>query len=123
MNPTIAIIITAIIAITRAFSHPQSKKCLIRYNHISKTTMEPMIPDSKALRAAPTTEPRITIQTASLNFAFSSPTMVLPANQTTNEFMTTVTTMPTSKNRISEISNQKHPQAVFAAPYCCILYL
>jgi len=108
MNPTMIIIITAIIAITRAFIQPQSKKCLIKNNHITKTIIEPMIPDNKALSAPPITEPRITIQIASLNFALSPPTILLPANQTTKEFTTIVITMPISKNKISEISNQIH---------------
>jgi len=73
-------IITANMLITNAFSHPQSKKCFTRASHSISRIMAAMMPEKKAPKNVPTTVPRMTIQMASVNFAFSFPTIALPDN-------------------------------------------
>ena len=72
---------TAITAITNAFSQPQSKKCLIN----ASQTINIIIADIKLPRKAPTiapmTVPKTTIQIASVLFAFCPPTNALPTSQ------------------------------------------
>ncbi len=78
---TIANITTATTAITNAFSHPQSKKCLINASQIISNIMVAI----KLPMNAPTTVfiivPRNTIQSASVNFALSFPAISLPEIQ------------------------------------------
>ncbi len=64
-----------------AFSHPQSKKCFTIASQSISWMMEAMMPVKKAPKIVPTTVPRITIQTASVNFALFSPTIALPDSQ------------------------------------------
>lgn len=110
IRPITIVITTAIIAITRAFIQPQSKKCLIKSNQRINTIIDPKIPETNALRAPPITEPSTTIQIASVNFAFSEPTIILPASQTTKELTITVITILINKKLISVISKKIHPQ-------------
>jgi len=93
MKPSTIWIIAAIIAIRNALPHPQSKKCLTRASQRINDIIAPIMPEKKAPRIAPITDPRTTIQTASLNLAFSAPTKALPASQTNSEFATTLRTM------------------------------
>ena len=46
MKDIITWIITATTAIKNAFTHPQSKKCLIKPSHIINDIIEPIIPDA-----------------------------------------------------------------------------
>ena len=73
---TAANITTATTAITNAFIHPQSKKCLI----IASQTISNIIAAIKLPMNAPTTVfmmvPRKTIQSPSVNFALSFPQLV-----------------------------------------------
>jgi len=66
-------IITAIIAITSAFNHPQSKKRLISASQIMNIMGAAIKPPTKAPTAAPITVPRTTIHIASVNLALSFP--------------------------------------------------
>jgi len=70
-----------------AFSHPQSKKCFTKASHIISRMMAAMKPEKKAPNNVPITVPRTTIQMASVNFAFSFPTMALPDNQRKGEII------------------------------------
>ncbi len=82
---TTANITTATIAITKAFIHPQSKKCLINANQ----TINNIIVAIKLPINAPTTVfimvPRKTIQRASVNFALPFPAINLPEIQRAGE--------------------------------------
>jgi hypothetical protein len=76
---TIIMIITAINAIAKAITHPQSKKCLISPSHIMKVIIaERRIGRFNAPMASLIMIPRRTIQMASKNFALSFPTRDLP---------------------------------------------
>ena len=74
-------ITTASMVMMKAFTPPQSKKCLTNENQIISCTIAPMMiaekPTKRALQAAlaipPITFPRKTVQKASANFAFSFP--------------------------------------------------
>ena len=98
-------IITATIAIRNAFIQPQSKKCLIKPNHIINDIIEPIIPDRNAPSSPPMTAPSITIHIASVNFAFSGPTNALPASHTNNEFTMMLITTAISKYAMFDISS------------------
>ena len=76
-------ITTATMLIISAFSHPQSKKCLIKPSHIINNIIDAIIPETKALNTAPITVPKTTIHKASMNLAFEPPTRILPAIQRT----------------------------------------
>ena len=56
--------------ITSAFSHPQSKKCFTNASQISRWMIEAITPTKRNPKIAPITVPRVTIQTAAVNFAF-----------------------------------------------------
>ena len=105
MKDIITWIITATTAIKNAFPQPQSKKCLIKPNHIINDTIAPIIPDRNAPIIPPNTAPRITIQTASVNFAFSDPTNALPASHTNNELIKTLITTAISKYEMFDKSS------------------
>ena len=70
---------TATMLIINAFSHPQSKKCLIKPSHIISNIIDAIIPEIKALKTAPITVPRITIHKESMILAFEPPTRIRPA--------------------------------------------
>jgi hypothetical protein len=98
MNAKMAVttmkIITETTAIANAISQPQSKKCLISPSQTMNIIMAAIIPPMKRLKSPtmlPITIPRVTIQIASVNFAFSLPTSVLPTIQRMGE----TTIMPT----------------------------
>jgi hypothetical protein len=52
----------------------RNQKCLIKSSQRIKTIIDPRIPETNALSAPPITDPSMTIQIASVNFAFSEPT-------------------------------------------------
>ena len=79
MATMITKIITAIIAIAKAFNHPQSKKCLISASQTMNIITVAAKPPIKAPTTAPMAVPKRTIHTASRNFALSLPTSALPA--------------------------------------------
>jgi hypothetical protein len=75
------------IAITNAFSHPQSKKCLTKANHTNRTISVAIIPEKKYSKNPPIKVPKTTIQMASVNFAFFPPANSLPDIQRTGAKM------------------------------------
>jgi hypothetical protein len=83
---------TAIIAIANAISQPQSKKCLINASQTMNMIKAAIKPPMRAPTIAPITTPRMTIQIASVNFAFSLPTSVLPTSQSMGAMIITATT-------------------------------
>jgi len=85
--------IIAIIEMARAFSHPQSKKCFTNASQSISWMMEAIKPMNKAPKSAPITVPRMTIQMASVNFAFSFPASALPDSQRTGESIMVFTIM------------------------------
>ena len=72
-------ITTATMLIISAFSHPQSKKCLIKPSHKISNIIDAIIPEIKALKIAPIAVPNITIHKESMNLAFEPPTRIRPA--------------------------------------------
>ena len=88
---------TATMLIMNAFSHPQSKKCLIKPSQRIKIIIEAIIPEKNALKTPPITVPRTTIHKASINLALLAPTRSLPAIQSTGVNTKTLTIMLTNK--------------------------
>jgi len=86
-------IITANMLMASALSHPQSKKCFNKASQIISWIMTAIIPVKKAPKNVPITVPRMTIQMASVNFAFSFPTSALPESQRTGEIIIVFTIM------------------------------
>ena len=86
-------IITATTAIAKAFSQPQSKKCLISASQTMNITIAAINPPTKAPSTAPITVPRTAIQRASVNFALSLPASSLPAIHSTGASITAATTI------------------------------
>ena len=84
---------TAMIEMTSAFSHPQSKKCFASASQSISWMPKAMMPEKRAPRSVPIKVPRIIIQTASMNFALSFPTITLPDSQRTGDSMMVFTMM------------------------------
>lgn len=76
-----------------AFSQPQSKKCFTIKSQIISWMMAAIKPVNKAPKKVPTKVPTMTIQMASVNFAFSFPTRALPESQRTGESIIVLTIM------------------------------
>ena len=74
---------TVIMDMASAFSHPQSKKCFTTASQSISWMMAAMKPVKKAPKNVPTKVPMTTIHMASVNFAFSFPTSDLPDSQRT----------------------------------------
>ena len=93
---SIAIITTKIITankeITKAFNHPESKKCFTKASKITNRIIDAIMPENKELKTVLITVPRTTIHIVSMNFAFSAPTSALPDNQRTGDNMMIFTT-------------------------------
>lgn len=87
--------------IASAFSHPQSKKCLIMRSQSISWMTAATKPVNIAPKSEPTTVPTTIIQMASVNFAFSFPTSALPASQRTGERIMTFTITFTKNDTIS----------------------
>jgi len=97
--------ITANILMASAFSHPQSKKCFTKASQIISWIMAAIIPVKKAPKNVPITVPMMTIQIASVNFAFSFPTSARPDSQRIGEIMMVFMTMlMTSESKLIGIN-------------------
>lgn len=100
--------IIAMMEMASAFSHPQSKKCFTNASQSISWMMEAMMPTKKAPKSVPITVPRMTIQTASVNFAFPFSTSALPDSQRTGESIMVFTIMfMTSASKL--IAKSTHP--------------
>jgi len=97
----------AMTAITRAFSQPVSKKCRIKVSQRIKLAAKPRRPCMKTPSMLPIMIPMATIQTASVNLAFSFPTIVRPTSHNTGE--TTIT--PTITLTASPIRLETKPKS------------
>ena len=78
-------------AIMSAFNHPVSKKCFTKASQMNSTIMPARMPEKRYWINPPITVPRITIQSASVNFALSVPAKSLPEIQRTGAKITMLT--------------------------------
>jgi len=76
---------TATKEMTNAFSHPVSKKYFTIASQSINWMIAAITPEKTAPKSAPTTVPMMTIQMASVNFAFSFPTIALPDSHRTGD--------------------------------------
>jgi hypothetical protein len=74
-------IITAITAITNAFSHQQSKKYFINSSQTTNIATADIKLPTKTPTTAPMIVPKTNIKIASVTFAFCPPTDALPTSQ------------------------------------------
>ena len=72
--------IIARIEMARAFSHPQSKKCLTINSQSISWIKAAIKPEKKIPKSVPTTVPMTIVSMASVNLAFSFPAIALPAS-------------------------------------------